>query len=94
MCGPKEAAGYLRFVDFARELWQLERDAFIARNLDTPVDLLRPALLQLLMRGGFRRLDKQDRNRSSAIPVPSGSSPSRPCTPGLAPHDRRWPCTR
>src|SRR5688572_4525164 len=58
-CGPKEAAGYLRFVDFARDLWHLERDAFIARNLDTPASLIRPALLQLLLRGGFRRLDSK-----------------------------------
>jgi phytoene desaturase len=58
-CGPKEAAGYLRFVDFARNLWHLERDAFIARNLDTPASLIRPALLRLLLRGGFRRLDSK-----------------------------------
>ena len=36
VCGPREADGYLRFVDFARELWRLERDDFIDRNLDTP----------------------------------------------------------
>jgi phytoene desaturase len=58
-CGPNEAAGYLRFVDFARDLWRLERDEFIARNLDTPASLLRPALLRLLLRGGFRRLDRK-----------------------------------
>ena len=56
VCGPREADGYRRFVRFARELWRLERDAFISRNLDTPVDLLRPALLKLFLRGGFRRL--------------------------------------
>jgi phytoene desaturase len=59
VCGPREAAGYLRFVEFARGLWTLERDAFIARNLDTPASLLRPALLKLLLRGGFRRLDSK-----------------------------------
>ena len=56
VCGPGEADGYLRFVDFARELWRLERDDFIARNLDSPFDLLRPTLLKLFLLGGFRSL--------------------------------------
>jgi phytoene desaturase len=56
VCGPREADGYLRFVDFARELWKLERDHFIDRNLDSPVDLLNLNLLKLLGLGGFRRL--------------------------------------
>ncbi|GAA0473749.1 phytoene dehydrogenase [Paractinoplanes deccanensis] len=56
VCGPREADGYLRFVDFARELWQLERRDFIDRNLDTPVDLVNLNLLKLLRLGGFRRL--------------------------------------
>jgi phytoene desaturase len=56
VCGPREADGYLRFVDFARELWRLERDNFIDRNLDTPVDLLNLNLVKLLGMGGFRRL--------------------------------------
>jgi len=61
VCGPQEAAGYLRFVAFARDLWRLERDDFIGRNLDTPLDLLRPALLGLLLRGGFRSLSAKVR---------------------------------
>jgi len=56
LCGPREADGYLRFVDFARKLWHLERDHFIGRNLDTPADLLNLNLLRLLAMGGFRRL--------------------------------------
>ncbi|NMO57510.1 phytoene desaturase [Actinoplanes sp. TBRC 11911] len=56
VCGPREADGYLRFVDFARRLWLLERDHFIARNLDSPIDLLNLNLLKLLGMGGFRRL--------------------------------------
>jgi phytoene desaturase len=56
VCGPREADGYLRFVEFARKLWQLERDNFIDRNLDTPIDLLNLNLLKLLGMGGFRRL--------------------------------------
>jgi phytoene desaturase len=56
VCGPREADGYLRFVDFARRLWQLERHHFIDRNLDSPRDLLHLNLLKLLAIGGFRRL--------------------------------------
>src|SRR4029453_19366000 len=56
VCGPREADGYLRFVDFARKLWLLERDHFIDRNLDSPVDLINLNLLKLLGMGGFRRL--------------------------------------
>jgi phytoene desaturase len=56
VCGPREADGYLRFVDFARKLWLLERDHFIGRNLDTPIDLVNLNLLKLLGMGGFRRL--------------------------------------
>jgi phytoene desaturase len=56
VCGPREADGYLRFVDFARKLWELERHHFIGRNLDTPIDLLNLNLLKLLGMGGFRRL--------------------------------------
>jgi phytoene desaturase len=56
VCGPREADGYLRFVDFARRLWHLERRDFIDRNLDSPVDLLNLNLLRLIGMGGFRRL--------------------------------------
>jgi phytoene desaturase len=56
VCGPREADGYLRFVEFARSLWKLERDHFIDRNLDSPIDLLNLNLLKLLGMGGFRRL--------------------------------------
>lgn len=56
LCGAREADGYRRFVAFAEELWRLERDNFIARNLDSPLSLLRPALVRLVLAGGFRRL--------------------------------------
>ncbi|HEX5595893.1 MAG TPA: phytoene desaturase family protein [Micromonosporaceae bacterium] len=56
VCGPREADGYLRFVDYARELWHLERTDFIDRNLDSPTDLLTANLLRLLAAGAFRRL--------------------------------------
>src|SRR5690349_2829147 len=56
VCGAREADGYLRFVDYARRLWELERSHFIDRNLDSPLDLLNLNLLKLLGMGGFRRL--------------------------------------
>jgi phytoene desaturase len=57
MIGPKDAAGYQRFADYARRLYELERRDFIDRNLDGPLDLLRPSLARLVALGGFRRLD-------------------------------------
>lgn len=59
VCGPREAEGYRRFVAFASELWRLERDDFIARNLDTPLDLIRPTLFRLFMQGAFRTLSSR-----------------------------------
>src|SRR4051812_28695433 len=56
VCGPREADGYLRFVDYARELWRLQRTDFIDRNLDRPQDLLTGNLVRLVRMGGFRRL--------------------------------------
>ena len=61
VCGPREADGYLRFVDYARELWRLERADFIDRNLDAPTDLLTGNLLRLVAGGAFGRLQTQDR---------------------------------
>jgi phytoene desaturase len=56
VCGPREADGYLCFVDFARNLWHLERDNFIDRNFDAPTDVLNLSLLRLVGMGAFRRL--------------------------------------
>jgi phytoene desaturase len=56
VCGPREADGYLRFVDHTRTLWRLERDDFIDRNLDGPRDLLTANLVRLALLGGFGRL--------------------------------------
>jgi phytoene desaturase len=56
VCGPREADGYLRFVDYTRELWRLERRDFIDRNFDRPRDLLTANLPRLALRGGFRPL--------------------------------------
>ena len=56
VCGPREADGYLRFVEYIQRLWLLERRDFIDRNFDTPAELLTPNLLRLLLAGGFGRL--------------------------------------
>lgn len=54
--GPREAAGYRRFVAFVTELYRLELRAFIDSNFDSPLDLLGPDLARLVAIGGFRRL--------------------------------------
>ncbi|WP_433081620.1 phytoene desaturase family protein [Dactylosporangium sp. CA-052675] len=59
VCGSREADGYLRFVDHARELWELERRDFIDRNLDRPRDLVTANLWRLVRRGGFGRLQSK-----------------------------------
>jgi phytoene desaturase len=56
VCGPREADGYLRFVEYARRLWELQRKDFIDRNFDAPTDLVTANLLRLVLAGGFRRL--------------------------------------
>lgn len=56
VCGAAEAAGYRRFVRFAERLYRLEMDRFIDRNLDSPLDLMGPALLRIAAMGGFGRL--------------------------------------
>jgi len=56
VCGPAEAAGYLRFRDYATRLYVLEMKDFIDRNLDSPLDLIRPSLARLVAMGGFGRL--------------------------------------
>jgi phytoene desaturase len=86
VCGPREADGYLRFVDFARQLWQLERNAFIDRNLDTPVDLLNLNLLKLLGMGGFRRLQPKI-NKYFRDPRTQRIFSFQAMYAGLAPHD-------
>jgi phytoene desaturase len=86
VCGPREADGYLRFVDFARELWRLERDHFIDRNLDTPLDLVNLNLLKLLGMGGFRRLQPKI-NQFFRDPRTQRIFSFQAMYAGLAPHD-------
>jgi phytoene desaturase len=54
--GPKEAAGYRRYVDFVSKLYRYEMNEFIDRNIDSPLDLLTPDLARLAGIGGFRKL--------------------------------------
>jgi phytoene desaturase len=86
VCGPREADGYLRFVDFAQGLWRLERDNFIDRNLDSPVDLVNLNLLRLLAGGGFRRLQPKI-NQFFRNPRTQRIFSFQAMYAGLAPHD-------
>jgi phytoene desaturase len=56
VCGPAEAAGYRRFVDFVSALYRAEMRTFIDRNLDSPLGLLGPSLARLVALRGFGRL--------------------------------------
>jgi len=56
VCGPQEADGYRRYVQFVSQLYRYEMADFIDRNIDSPFDLLTPNLARLAALGGFRRL--------------------------------------
>ncbi|MDP9436663.1 MAG: phytoene desaturase family protein [Actinomycetota bacterium] len=56
VCGPREAQGYLRYVDFVSRLYRYEMKSFIDRNIDSPLDLVTPDLARLVAAGGLRRL--------------------------------------
>jgi phytoene desaturase len=86
VCGPREADGYLRFVEFARKLWQLERANFIDRNLDTPTDLVNLSLVKLLAMGGFRHLQAKI-NQYFRDPRTQRIFSFQAMYAGLAPHD-------
>ncbi|MFI5935937.1 phytoene desaturase family protein [Actinoplanes sp. NPDC051494] len=86
VCGPREADGYLRFVEFARRLWNLERDNFIDRNLDTPLDLINLNLVKLLGMGAFRRLQPKI-NQYFRDPRTQRIFSFQAMYAGLAPHD-------
>ncbi|MFW3170717.1 phytoene desaturase family protein [Geodermatophilus sp. CPCC 206100] len=58
LCGPAEALALRRYLADLAELYRLQLDTFIDRNLDTPLDLLGPELLTLVRRGGFGRLSR------------------------------------
>jgi len=86
VCGAREADGYLRFVEYARKLWQLERRDFIERNFDAPTDLLTGNLLRLMLAGGFRRLSSKI-NQFFADPRTRRVFSFQSMYAGLAPHD-------
>jgi phytoene desaturase len=56
VCGGASARGFRRYVDFVTRLYRWEMRSFIDRNIDSPIDLVRPDLLRLAAAGGFRRL--------------------------------------
>ncbi len=60
VCGGAEAAAFGRFCAWLTELYRIEMGPFIARNYDSPLDLLRPLgpALRLVRHGGFRRLHR------------------------------------
>jgi phytoene desaturase len=56
VCGPAEADGYRRYVEFVSRLYRYEMRDFIDRNIDSPLSLLTPNLARLVAAGGLRRL--------------------------------------
>ncbi len=64
-CSPADAAAFDGFVDWLTELYELEMPNFIARNFDSPLDLLAHPLAaaKLIRLGGFGRLGAAVRRR-------------------------------
>ncbi len=56
LCGPQEAEGYLRYVEFVSDLYRLEMRDFIDRNMDSPATLVTSSLARLVASGGMRKL--------------------------------------
>lgn len=56
VCGPNEAAGYRRYVDFVSKVYRYEMRDFIDTNMDSPLSVLTPNLARLAALGGFRKL--------------------------------------
>ncbi|HEY6745548.1 MAG TPA: phytoene desaturase family protein [Mycobacteriales bacterium] len=56
VCGPAEAAGYRRFVDYVSAMYRAEMRTFIDRNLDSPLGLVGPDLFRLLKLRGLSKL--------------------------------------
>ena len=57
-CGASEEQAFHRFATWLTELYAREMEPFIARNYDSPLDLVRPLspALAILRHGAFRRL--------------------------------------
>jgi len=86
VCGAREADGYLRFVEYTRRLWRLQRRDFIERNFDSPADLVTANLLRLALAGGFRRLSGKV-NEFFHDPRTRRVFSFQAMYAGLAPHD-------
>jgi phytoene desaturase len=56
VCGPDQAAGYRRYVDFVSRVYRYEMRDFIDTNMDSPLSVLSPNLARLAAIGGFRKL--------------------------------------
>ncbi|HET7304306.1 MAG TPA: phytoene desaturase family protein [Segeticoccus sp.] len=56
LAGEDDARGYLRYVEFVTRLHRLEMDRFIARNVDSPLDLVGLSLAKIAALRGFSRL--------------------------------------
>jgi phytoene desaturase len=59
VCGSRDADGWLRYVQFLRELYRIAMPHFIERNLDSPLQLVNGPLARLVALGGFRRLSRK-----------------------------------
>jgi phytoene desaturase len=59
-CGPAEADAFDRYVTWVRQLHDVEMPNFIARQFDSPLDLLRPIgpAVELARLGGFGNLSR------------------------------------
>ena len=60
VCGPDEAANFVRFCTWVTRLYHLEMPNFIERNFDSPLDLAAPLspAIELVRLGAFRKLSK------------------------------------
>ncbi len=58
-CGAKDADGYRRYVDYLRKLYAIEMPHFIARNLDSPFQLVGAPLAKLVAMGAFGKLGRK-----------------------------------
>ena len=58
-CSAKDAAGYRAYVDYLRRLYEIEMPNFIARNLDSPLQLVGPPLAKLVAMGAFGKLGRK-----------------------------------
>ena len=84
--------GFRRYVEFVTRLYRWEMRSFIDRNIDSPLDLVRPDLAAAAARsaasGGSRPCSRRTCRTSGC----SGCSASRRCTPGSR-RTKRWRST-